>query len=132
MDLKEHVNATWPDLLEGVLKEVPLLSKFNVENLRKLIPLLKTVPAEDFSMQYYMCGSVGCVLGHAALDTDFGDEFTGSYYTFGRDMFCSVAYEPALWDYLFSSSWAWSRNENTVDQAIQRIERVLDEFARTR
>lgn len=133
MNLKEHINATWPELLAGVSEEIPLLTEFNIENLRKLIDALKAVRVEDFCMGYYMCGSSGCVLGHAALSSSFHEHFSGDYYSFGRDVFCDVNCEPALWDYLFSPSWAYEslRNEPTIEQAIQRIERVIHEFERT-
>ncbi len=36
------------------------------ERLRVLAEHLKTVPARDFSMRQWWCGTVGCAVGHAA------------------------------------------------------------------
>lgn len=144
MNLSEHAASVEKYLPSSrfLRSDVQNLSPKIVENLRELVYVLKHVPDSVFSMEDFNsnCGTICCAAGWAA-QFDIGN--TGNKYEycfpwsdekcFNWGKYTSVELcggSEAIFEYLFDGGWVVY--ENTVEQAIQRIERVLNEFNRTR
>lgn len=46
----------------------------NTERLQHLITILRQVPAEDFDMAVWKCGTAACAVGWACLDPAFNEQ----------------------------------------------------------
>ena len=47
--------------------------KLNIENIKKTIEALKTTESYDQTLWYHICGTPGCITGHAIFScTDYG------------------------------------------------------------
>lgn len=131
MNLLEHAESREFDLFEShkLPSDVAKLTPKNVENLRELASMLKHVPEESFSMAQFVqnCGTVCCAVGWAAQfgigNTDYkAGETLFDWESYSINEFCGGS--DAIWEYLFDAIWKY--HEPTVEQAIQRIERVLN------
>lgn len=135
MNLKEHAEVFRPNVSDAILRDIQCLTTVHVENLRKLIEVLKGVNPEKFNMCDYDsgCGTIHCAAGWAK---HFGIGDVESYrgvrghFSFNSYTIFELCGSHELLLYMFGGVWAL--DEPTIEQAIQRIERVIHEFERTR
>lgn len=121
----------------------------NIENLKRTVELLKTIPQSSFGMATYRdwendkgftpeCKSVGCIIGHATvLDREnvlknyvSGDKDNPTilFSSWSHDFFGIPAAYLSLWAYLFSCTWADDERTNTPEHAVYRIQKVIDGY----
>lgn len=108
---------------------------FNRPNLKKLLAYLTIGKmAARFHMAAYTefwedpwgvqaqaqtCGTCGCAVGHGPY-AGIPKLATEDWHTYSRRVFTD---DGAIWDYLFSASWA--HRDNTVRGARKRIKHIL-------
>ena len=116
----------------------------NLENLQTAVDYLKANGSDigrRFNMRRFrlnhqhayvmICPSVGCLLGHLTvcdsenIKSNYYSERYGIEFLFWGSNWFGVKIHSKLWNFIFGHGWGYSRNGNTLDQAIKRIEYVI-------
>lgn len=110
----------------------------NLENLKKAIAHIETVPSDNISMTSFRrngdnkveCNSVGCIIGHCViLDPKLIKYNSHGHLLFvdwSHDFFGILNFRKCTWDYLFS--FEWQEVGDVKKQALIRMNKVLNGY----
>lgn len=121
----------------------------NIDNLQKAYDHMQTVSSAQFDMGFYRmpgqarfheCKSVGCIIGHCTalvpfeelpiLKTRFGRSMAGDIdFTAWSEDFFGIDHDSDVWEFLFDGEWGDSDEVGTLEQALKRMEYVLENMA---
>ena len=115
----------------------------NKDNLKKAIFHIKhNVKKKNFDMQNYrglddryspVCQSHGCIIGHCTVldnpeNLPRGETEEIYFIDWSYQFFGLSEYEPkhaVIWQFMFSSGWAYNNNTSSKKQAVKRMKYVL-------
>ncbi|WNN12462.1 hypothetical protein MA9V2_213 [Chryseobacterium phage MA9V-2] len=117
----------------------------NKQNIQRAINHIRTLRPENFDMQDYRaaqftdkapeCKTIGCIVGHCTIldakniNEKFIDMRNDSImFNEWSVEFFGIGILQRSWDYMFSCNWAKSQKTNTIEHAIYRMERIIDDY----